>query len=406
LARPRHRSPDVAWTLRLIEDEKAKLRDSLAEFNKPDTSPAARLDFLSERIRDLDSDDTALGQLQRFITIIAVFLHHERFGGLTDRVIGGLTRVAEAILKTQGIQEKSSRLAFLHGELHLALSQVYRKDGKHWLAAWEQQLGYYSAKIDPAGGLAFQALAMGNRMIRLGNGPTALRLFTLAETSEPKPSVFERARINRILTLRLLTRCDEAANLASDSLKITTLHPEIRKEVIWENAVRTALQSGSLAPVCSLVSQGSTHHDASYLIEAGLYAKVFAQRAWMERLPKMKYLARKPNMHPQRLGYIFRCAAQLDDCYDYEIPIAVRLRKLGEILKNTNRLISVTGELLVLAAAARWLNRAHASDLATLVYDEYRALSMRLTGGQKDDSLGIISDIDHHLKSPETTNKN
>jgi hypothetical protein len=382
----------VKWQRGQIEREKAQIKAELDEIATARGEPE-KLAVISRRIRTLEDDTSPAGQLRRFIYVMSALVHHERKGGLSEREIANLVKIGRAILHTQGVQEKVSRLAFLHGELHLAVSQIYRKEGKQWLAAWEQQLGFYSARSDPVGGKGFQALSMANRSLRLGNGPTALALFCQVEASEPAPAIFEKARMARIQALRLMGRLDESEALAQESLGLASLSEPSRKELIWEAACRTVQRTGDLSEMASLVRPDASHREPGYLIEASILAKITPRREWLTSLPKARYLARKKDLRPQRFGVLFDCAAQLDDCYDFEVPLPVRLRGLGDVLAQTKELLSVGSELLVWAAAVRWLCRCHAHPMAMLVHDEYAALSLRLTGGATSDALGMLADL-------------
>ena len=383
----------VKWQKRQVDHEREAIKLA-AERAAEENDLNARLTFLTKQIRKHGEDTSALGQLRQFICIIFALVHHERKGGLSEKEVVHLEKIAHAILQTQGIQAKSSRLAFMHGELHLAMSQIYRKSGKQWLAAWEQQVGYYSAKSDPSGGKGFQALAMGNRALRLGNGSTALSLYTIAESSNPAPKLFERARLGRIVTLRMMGQLDDSFALVNDTMESHQITEPVKKEFLWEKALREVHVDGSMESVLSMVGPGGSHRDPGYLIEATLMSKVVMKREWLQSLPKVRYMARHMDLKPQKFGHLYKCALQLDDSYDYKIPMPVRISGLGEILSHTQLLISIGSELLVWAAAVRWLYRCQTHAVAALVLDEYRALSLRLSGGTNPDVLNLLQDID------------
>ena len=68
-------------------------------------------------------------------------------------------------------------------------------------------------------------------------------------------------------------------------------------------------------------------------------------------------------------------------------------RKLGQQLTRVSQLPSVDTELLVWAAAARWLARNRMEGLGALTLQEYRALSLRLSSGAHVDVLGLLPDL-------------
>ena len=108
-------------------------------------------------------------QLQRFIYLIAALAHHARWGGLKSNVVTQLMQLGEAILKTHHVEKCESTLSGLWGELHLSHSQVLKKSGEPFLAAWEQQFSRYLSGRAPVGAEGFHALAVANRALRLGH---------------------------------------------------------------------------------------------------------------------------------------------------------------------------------------------------------------------------------------------
>ena len=95
-------------------------------------------------------------------------------------------------------------------------------------------------------------------------------------------------------------------------------------------------------------------------------------------------------MKVHKLGYFYRCARVLEDCYDSEIPYDLRIKVVGETLRKRNELVSIQKELLVMAAFAHWLLRSHARRHADLVLREYETMSFNISSGKTDDSLGAF----------------
>jgi len=92
-------------------------------------------------------------------------------------------------------------------------------------------------------------------------------------------------------------------------------------------------------------------------------------------------------------GFFFTCVQTIERCYDYSIPYIRRLEALGRLLTELNKLPTIDKELLVWAAAVRWLSRSKARSLAALVLSEYHALSLRLSKGKMVDVFGLMEDI-------------
>src|SRR5690606_8947015 len=141
-----------------------------------------RLHRAMQRAAALETQPDARSQLTRFVLVMSTLVQHARYGGLTNTQVRRGAALASTILETLGIKPGTSQLSFLYGELHLVLSQIYRKDGAHWHAAWQQYEAMSKAKKSLPGGEAFQSLASANRAMRLGHARLALLHYERAES--------------------------------------------------------------------------------------------------------------------------------------------------------------------------------------------------------------------------------
>ena len=119
------------WTLAAVEAAKRQARTEL-EGVAEGSDGKGRLQHSLRRVTALEDHAEASAQLLRFVFVISSLVHHARYGGLSENQVQKGAELASTILATQQIKAGTSRLAFLHGELHLALSQIYRKSGNHW----------------------------------------------------------------------------------------------------------------------------------------------------------------------------------------------------------------------------------------------------------------------------------
>lgn len=383
----------MAWDQRLVDREKARVKGELDRAAKQSAVPRARLAEALSRIRGLATDETDKGRLRRYVFIVSALVQHERDGGLSERDVSQLEELAYAILKAQGIQPRASRLAALYGDLHLIRSQIFRKDGEPWKAAWEQQVALQLSGDFPSGGLGFQLFAAGNRSLRLGDAAVAESQYREAESRGLPPAFVARCRLGRLQALWLAGRTSDAEAFLASTAVPDDIALDVRKEFAWNTLVRGCQASGDFAPLLSGTRRGQEFHASTYILEASLWAATLESRALLAGLPSLSALRRDPDMRPQRLGAWFDCAVAIRDAYDYETPTPIRLRGVGAALEQRHRLLTIDQELLVLAASIRWLARAKAQALATLVYCEYRALSRRLTDGARDDALGALGDL-------------
>lgn len=375
------------WSLKQIEATKKEVKSALDRQNFSQ-APTLRLNAALEEVAILGENDTSEGRLQRYIYIMSALVHHERHGGLTNNEVEKLVNLAYSILQAHGIKPRSSRAASLYGDVHLIRSQIYRKEGNSWKAAWEQQLALLlSGKSHSADGL--QNLIMGNRYLRLGDPILASQMYERSIKETPIPAQYGRARFG-------LLQCNWLSGQAFDVAltKIESSWPEdVITEFAWHDLVRRCLLDQDFNPMMLEIKKSGHFYDATYIIEACLWCLAIENRSYIDRLPKLESMRRNKNLQPQRLNLWYDAARTLQQCYDYQIPLDIRLRSLSAVIDKRKELLSIDKELLLLAAATRWLARCKASSVALLVYSEYRALSFRLSGGISQDALNVLADM-------------
>jgi hypothetical protein len=377
------------WSHRLIEAEKAQVRAELDARSDP-ADPARRLRAALEQVAALADDDSDRGRFRRYIFIMSALVQHERTGGLTDREVKKLFELAYKILRAQGIKPRTSHLSAMYGDLHAIRSQIFRKSGQPWQAAWEQQVSLQLAGKFPSGGIGFQQFAMANRALRLGHTVMAINLYQAALAAELSPLQKERAQFGVMMATWLAGRAgDGRPEWAGDAVTSAGVSAELN----WHVLTRSALADGDFSPLLVATRRGGDYHHAGYVIEAVLWCLACESRDYLSRLPSMEAMRRNQTLYPQEQGLWYEAAVVLQQCYDYSTPLPMRLSALSHILENRSRLLTIDKELLVLAAATRWLARSKSSSIALLVYSEYRSLSLRLSEGAIDDVLGILTDL-------------
>ena len=375
------------WQHKEVVSLREEIRSEIATRDRDEPRLVQR--FLIARIAALESDDSPAGMLRRYIWVVSALVHHGRHGGLSNAQVESLVEIGFAILRINHIQPQTSHLAFLYGDIHLIRSQIYRQRGDHWRAAWEQELAVRFSRGAGDAWLGFQTFAMANRMLRLGYSDLASRNFELGDVHPDNASFVVRNRLSHMISLRLAGDYDAAALLAEATTARDDVDNNIKLEILWEGFCRHATQTKDLTPMISATQRGGSHFSSSYLIETALWAMGMASRQWLERMPRLSSLARNTTLNLRAAGRAYQCARVLQDGYDFEIPLAIRLNALGNELAEAHSLVAIDKELLVWAAAARWLARSKAVGLADLAWRQYGELSRRLTSGRSDDSLGI-----------------
>ena len=315
----------VAWKKRQIDRAKKDIKEELDGISE-DQDKRARLRHAMAKISELDGSDSPPQLLRRFIYIISALAQHQRAGGLTEQHVNKLSLMATVILQTEGVKPITSKLSFLYGELHLVLSQIHRKTGRLWIAAWEQQMARQMSGRSPVGGEAFMALAEAIRLLRLGHGLLAIREFLRAEASDLAPRSWMQARLGRIKALRLSGQSEAAIALTAATEKNDDLARAETLELSWERMWIDAVARNDLRDLVNAVRPRGSHHSHVYLLETFLASCMVANQEWLERLPSVQTMARNKQLKPQRLGFFYKAALQVERCYDYDVPFATRLR--------------------------------------------------------------------------------
>lgn len=378
------------WTRERIYEEIVSVKK---ELDRASDSSTSRLDESVRKIAALESNTGEVARLRRYIYCVSALVHHGRSGGLSAPQVRRIAKLAEGLLTSLGIRPNSSKREFLFGDIHLALSEIHRQDGEHWRAAWEQQLGLYLSARYPSGGQGFQALVLAVRALRLGHAKLALQKLEEAEREGLTGPALERARLEQLKILRLTCRHEDAELLARETLALTRLSEEGRREIEWEQASREASRDGNLDPLIGRVLKGKSHHEYGYILEAFLWTRALKARDWLARFPSARSIARNQKLDPREEGYFYECAQTLELAFDASIPLERRIKALGECLFRARELKTIDQELLLWAAATRTLFRLRAQELGALALSEYTSLCLGLTGGKTKDILGVLGDL-------------
>ncbi len=375
------------WSPPRVETEKKRIKAEL------DAAPGVkqRLRLALERAGETSEDGTPLGRLRCYLYCVSSLVHHARYGGLAEKQIDSVSRLADLILHQQGIQPVKSKRGHFYGELHLALSLAFARNGDTWKASWEQLLSFHYAQRSPAGGPGHEALAFGVRAFRHASLQLAVESFARAEASDLPAAQRARARIERVRATRLMGRLEEARSLVDISFAAGS--PEAT-EMAWERLCLLAQTSGDVAPLVRAVQKGKDHHDESYAIEAFLWTRADRKREWLLRFPTLQSMVRDSSFTFSKFKPHLVAVRALEAAQDSGLSTARRLRLLGDALTEASGLPKLDLEVLLWASVARWLSRAHAgAEFQLLVLDEYRLLCRRLSEGTSEDVLGLSGDL-------------
>lgn len=377
------------WNKKTVDLVKRETKASLDAI----TTTSGKRDYLKQIIHSLHDDFQGDRPLRLLIAIISRLVLASRERERLQPEHHKLAEYGRKILQVHGITPASSRVAFLHGEIDLVMSQLTKQSGRQWESAWLQQRAFHmsGASADDLSGT--NALGMAIRAMRLGHSQIALAQFEYAEKALTNVQDFFRARLGRIQALRLVQNYDHADELSRDLKKNHDLPKIVEQEVIWEASLRKVQTDQDLTAITTLVNKKSPFFQSSYLLEYHFWARAIASKKWLERPIATHLLQRQKSLNVAAEGFFLKACRQLEACHDSAYPFVSRVDGLGAILANAHQVISIDRELLLWAAAGRWLMRNHAFGLASLVIAEYSSQSLRVSQGKTRDALGISSDM-------------
>jgi hypothetical protein len=344
------------------------------------------------QVQTFEHDESPSGQLRRFIYVMSILVHHERYHCLTTQQLARIYDLATAILKVQGVKADGNQ-GFLYLELQAIMSQIHRKDGRHWISMWEQSLIHNDKQGSAAGQ---QLLALARRHMRLGN----VREGSLwLDKAEPHLKGFglEQAKVGRI---RCLILQQEYAEASTKIEEIMLRKPSAGTvlELSWRKLIINFLTTREHTPLMRAIAYRGKHHFANYIFEGLLWLRSLPgqdplKKEKVFRLPKATTYRRKDSAGCQKSGFLFVATRTLDECYDTEIPIELRMKGLGEALESVHKLRTIEREMLLWLAAARFCSRSSQYFASSLAFAEYQSLSLRVSMGANTDVLGLAEDL-------------
>ncbi|HEX4922805.1 MAG TPA: hypothetical protein VFV50_01925, partial [Bdellovibrionales bacterium] len=154
---------DQIWQSPLILSELERLREEggrAADFLDRSHSPV------------LLRDPTHAETLQTFLYLLEALRRMKSEAAIPRETVSKTFERAKAVLESQKIKPKGSRLSWLHGELHRAMSDIHKTRGETWRSAWHLKMASRAEAAETPGVDERQVKAL----IRMANPSAALGL--------------------------------------------------------------------------------------------------------------------------------------------------------------------------------------------------------------------------------------
>ena len=331
--------------------------------------------------------------MRRYIYTITALIHHAQFGGLAQKEIQDLSRLAFSTLNVVGVPETSAPNSFLYEDIHRAIAAIHRTEGDYWLSIWEHESAKRSSDFNNPHRMALLNLGTGIRWIRLGMLGKGIEIIGQSLKAGLDRDNDIRARINLAKALRLSGRSESAEDMIDKTLTETDLSEDVRAELEWERLLLQSAKTRSVRPIADAIrSRGAFAKRPPYVLEGFFWLSASSEIKFREQLPGVTALTRIRRSVDQADELFAEHALCLTEVYDADIPLGARLQKLGTTLSQASQLLSLDRELLLWAAATRWLMRIRNSDLMAITLNRYQQLSASATGGAATDTLQLFAE--------------
>jgi hypothetical protein len=356
--------------------------------------PDERIDRISRKIDALQMQTDEAGLITLLIWIIHLLTELGNQGEIRQKAIAKIDRLSAPVFDLLEHRAEDDIANRLRTNYQIALSKIRQKQGDHFAAAWELEVGFSSTPDNPLGGFGNRFLGEGVRLLRLGLGGAALSRLNKGYRHLSGDDRL-RAHLSIAKTFRLVGELDNARKEIEKADELILSAPDrFRLEAAWELGCIEMMEAGRCGPILnSVLMDGSHHLDAGYVAEAIAWGMAFDDEVWLKKLPSVKYALSKKDLKFRTAGFLVDCLEILENCRSAKTSVARRVRKIGQATLSTNMINGIDREQLFLVAAARVLAKLEQFRLAALVLSQYWSTSLKLTHWKNGDHLGIAQDL-------------
>ena len=223
----------------------------------------------------------------------------------------------------------------------MALSQIYRTSGDHFAATWEQQVATRSSKKILQEERPCKSLAKAIRAFRLGQVHRALEEYLAVDDGIVRRNQKSKPGLQSPLLALLgdYDRCIEHIHNWSQEGDAT---PKYLKELAWEEICIHASRDQDLEPMIQAIQRKGTHYQAVYILKPIFGPWPGPKKAISSH--KMTTIARNKNLQAKEFVFL-KGRSLLEECNDSSIPLVIRIKALGNILKESNQFLAIDREL-------------------------------------------------------------
>jgi hypothetical protein len=353
--------------------------------------PKAFLKYLQDRFEAEQESEDPLVHFKLFMMILRILVMEEKFELIGAKETERYIKLAENLLLLQGISPNSrSDFIFLYADLRNISGQILRRRGEHLPALWETQIAHRFSDGAP-GGLN---LVLANRFMRVGRIADAQERLSLVSASNVHRYEYLRAGISRLQCARLNWRLEEFTKTAEElAATFDENDTAFKLEIEWMKLTLSFQQNNQPEAILAKIKRGGTHFSPEYVMDGILWVLASSHKSLVQELPAVSKLRRNGVMSFTKQETDFEVVESLQASYNTAVELDRRIRLLGESLRLFPQLILIETEMLAWIAAARFLARSRALDLAKTCIERYKQISMTVSNGQDLDVLKLTKDF-------------
>lgn len=381
---------DKTWTHSLIDERKKSVAEELKPLRN-EGGEAKVLEYVTKRLPELSmmsGDD----RLTMYLLSMHGLIAHRDSNFLSEGQFNRLTGICLATLKHQDIRPDSSKLAYLFSDTYAILGQISARHGQHWQGAWHQLFGKRFLKDADADAKLFHDVTTAQRLFRNGildQAKAALSSILSPEVGLSTQSpLWATAVSNYVSLLRLQGDFEAAETVTKVILKLKDVPARMTIELEWERLCRkvtTKRSTTDMAAACR-----TTHQKPTYILELCLWDIATGDAAFAKRNLALAKVTKNKIKQYQEFGALFPIASAIQNSFDTDTSLDTRIESLGNALSEARSVRSIDLEMLIWLAASKALRRSKAGAFADICEAEYRALSIKVSAGSRDDVLSLM----------------
>jgi len=372
------------------------VRDDVRSELKRLVSVPEALSYACRKYDSLHGDRSIPSQVHAFWWACEALRLHAVHGGLAQDEVERLLRSTKAVLTRYNVRPRTSRVALLHEALHEVVAQLAHRNGDGFAGAWHELLARYKGGDSPHHPEVyteqFAELELGGRHYH-----SLLWMDAELMSSESRSAA---APLARARMLRLTGQFDEARSVVA--WHAPSGDDAIGRELLWEQACIETGVTGSLSPQTRLLRLDRRLRLTGRTLELRVWTHATQSKQWLGACPRVATLRRSARAAGHPLDEVmYGCAQQLEGCHQTAAPLSLRLERLGGWLSRVAEIERADHQLLIWAAATRWLVRVKRKRMAALTHHCYEQLSLYLSGDHCRDPLGALRDISIAVRTSE-----